>query len=298
MDAIRRYPFLAVAIPPIHRSIALLSLIVGIVLTAPGEPANAQRGLGARLRLRRLALEWQKRHPWTRFANGSWRKSLTTMETLKNGKWTVGKEELTTTLESVSRFSYRLRIQRVLTINGKRVSKKVQFKTHGIFDNNVMKLPEISTLDNKNLRVDNKRISSFGQRVLIKNNDGSTVKKFYWNDSVTPFPLRVETEQTSNKDSKVKLTQLREVMALQMPCTVNSKIISSVVVRTKEESHDNGKTITATSLEHLSRDVPGGTVALSLKLSKEDGKVYHRRTVKLLSYDGRRRVRRKMRNRK
>ena len=273
----------------------VLWCLIGILLV---NTSSSHAQILRRKRVRRAALGWQKHQPWARFDIGAWRKSRTTSQVFdKKGKLKSHVvEETTVTLTKRELLRYTLQYDRVTIVGGKKLVRKPKFAQIGIFGSQKEQVPDVTENNVTKVFVNGKKIDTNIRKIILRGTNQSTRFNVYWNKDLSVFPLRVESAISRNTDETIKSTRLREVVALDMPVSVNMKVISSVVYKTKEK---NGKSI-ATSVEQTSEFVPGGTISLSLKLLDENGQVSGRRSIQLLSYGGtvrenfrvRRRVRR------
>lgn len=223
------------------------------------------------------------RHPWGRFKLGAWALVRVVNETFDDKGMVVSTDmiETRTTLEKIEEDGVTLRLETAAWVSDKRVDAKPQMVKQCYHGGLCSKNVQVSVDPPINIVVDGNEIDCKVKTVVLTNGDIRTSIRTYYNDTVSPFVFKRESE-TTNLTKKSILSKLTiQVDALDMPCEILDQTRSAAHYRVVR-SQASG-TVT-TTLAYMSPQIPGGTIRHSSKQVDQKGRVVSRSILELTDF--------------
>ena len=240
----------------------------------------------------------RNRHPWGRFAIGSWKRVRVQIESLdENGQVTgTSTTETTTTLVDVDKDGYTLHIEVTIEVAGRRRSATPQIIKQGF--NGEPKGQQVSykIIGNGSVTIAGSIIPSEIRQTIVNGGNTRRVTTVHYSDRIAPFVLKLNTTITDLTKQETKYQTEVEVIAVAMPCKVLAEMMTTSHIKTIHKQ-PHGSEVT---LEVQSINVPGGVVSHSSKQMNDKGQVVRRSTLELLDFgigedqDDRRKSRRRV----
>ena len=220
-------------------------------------------------------------HPWARFPAGSWKSVRVTTETLDD-KGTVASVLLTetrTTLLSVERDGYSLRIESFVEIAGKRFASLPQIVKHGFYGETAGQPVTVKKLGDADVIIDGRNVKSELRQASYDADGERRVSTIHYSSTVPPYQLKRETT-TEGVPADKSTTTTVDTIALGLPQRVLGGIEEGAVVKTTRVS-PQGKKVT---LEVHCQNVPGGVVSHSATETDAANRTTRRSTLELIDY--------------
>ena len=223
------------------------------------------------------------RHPWGRFSPGAWSLVRVVNETFdENGAVaSTGMTETNTTLLKVEDDGVTLRFETSAWVSGKQVDAKPQVVKQCYHGGLCSKNVEVSQRPPVKIRVDGREIECKVESVNITEGELRTTIRTYYNDTVSPFVFKRESE-TVNLTNKTVLNELLiQVDAVDMPCEILDQIRSAAHLRVTQKHSSGAMT---TTLAYTSPEIPGGTIHHSSKQVDPKGRIVSRSILELMDF--------------
>ena len=220
-------------------------------------------------------------HPWARFPAGSWKSVRVTSETLDD-KGTVAAVLLTetkTTLLSVDRDGYSLRIESFVEIAGKRFASLPQIVKHGFYGETAGQPVTVKKLGDVEVTIDGQSVKSELRQASYEADGQRRVSTIHYSSTVPPYQLKRETTTEGLPEDQANLTTV-DTIALNLPQRVLGGIQAGAVVKTTRSSPQGTKV----TLEVHCENVPGGVVSHSASETDASGRTTRRSTLELIDY--------------
>jgi hypothetical protein len=140
---------------------------------------------------------------------------------------------------------------------------------------------KVSQLQPEIIEIDGKEIKCQVESVVIVDGDLRTSIRTYYNDTVSPFVFKRESEtfDLAQKNSLSKFSI--QVDALEMPCEILEEIRSAAHFRVVRKDDSGARTLT---LAYMSPEIPGGTIWHSSKQVDSKGQIVSRSILKLTDF--------------
>ena len=223
------------------------------------------------------------RHPWGRFSPGAWVLVSVVNETFDEKGAVVSKNEIETrtTLLKVERDGVTLQYETSALVSGKQIDANPQVVKQCYHGGICNKSVPVSTDPPVKIKVDGREIECKVESVKITDGDLRTSIRTYYNDTVSPFLFRRESETVSlaKKTSLSKLTIL--VDALDIPCEILDQIRSAAHYRVVEKQAGGA---VKTTLAYMSPEIPGGTIRQNSKQVDRKGHIVSRSILVLTDF--------------
>lgn len=223
------------------------------------------------------------RHPWGRFSPGAWSLVRVVNETFdENGAVaSTGMTETNTTLLKVEDDGVTLRFETSAWVSGKQIDAKPQVVKQCYHGGLCSKNVEVAQRPPVKIQVDGREIECKVESVNITEGDLRTAIRTYYNDTVSPFVFKRESE-TVNQTNKTVLNELMiQVDAVNMPCEILDQIRSAAHLRVTQK-HTSGAV--TTTLAYMSPEIPGGTIQHSSKQVDQKGRIISRSILELMDF--------------
>ena len=224
------------------------------------------------------------RHPWGRFSPGAWALVSVVNETFDEKGAVVSKNEIETrtTLLKVERDGVTLQYETSALVSGKQIDANPQVVKQCYHGGICNKSVQISAEPPAKIKVDGREIECKVESVkMMIDDDLRTSIRTYYNDTVSPFVFRRESETVSlaKKMPPSRLTIL--VDALDMPCEILDQIRSAAHYRVVEKQAGGA---VKTTLAYMSPEIPGGTIRHNSKQVDRKGHIVSRSILVLTDF--------------
>jgi hypothetical protein len=222
-----------------------------------------------------------EQHPWARFPVGSWKSVRVVSETLDENGTVAGviRTETRTTLLSVDREGYSLRIESTVEVAGKRFASQPQIVKHGYYGETVGQPVTVKKLGEAEVTIDGRTVSSELRQARYDADGEKRVSMIYYSSRISPYQLRRETTTEGLPEDQGSKTTV-ETVALNMPEKVLGEIRTGAVVKTTRKSPQGTKVTLEVQCDH----VPGGVVSHSASETDASGRTIRRSTLELIDY--------------
>jgi hypothetical protein len=223
----------------------------------------------------------REHHPWGSFPVGSWKRLLTTSETLddKGQVANITRTETRTILTAVDDAAYSLRSEVIIDVAGRRLAVNPQVAKHGYYGEPAGRPVTIKPLGEAPVTIDGRAIECEVRQVAVETEGGKLMSTLHYTSLVAPFVLRRESTLEGVPEEK-RTSSLVEVVALDLPQRVRGELKPAMYVKTTQKQPQGTKI----TLEVHCEDVPGGVVAHWASETDSAGKVIRRSTLELVDY--------------
>lgn len=222
-------------------------------------------------------------HAWARFVPGSWTRVRRLTEDLdaQGNVDTVRTTETTTTLIEVSDNSFKLQMDVVVEVAGKRFAAQPKIVHLGFSGQSFGEQVDIRRVGQDALHVGVKKVDCDVLETTVTGETKKIVSKIYYSKNTNPFVLKSDSSTLAADGVQVQGTARVETIAIDMPYKVLADIKSVTYVRTVQQHVAGGATHT---LEVYCAEIPGGVVAHTSKEVDGEGKAIRRSTLELMDY--------------
>jgi hypothetical protein len=223
-------------------------------------------------------------HAWARFTIGSWKKVRVFTETLddKGQVERASTSETKSTLVAVDEASFTLKVEVTVEVAGKRFVSQPTTITQGFLGEAAGQRVATESLGAGEVTICGQRYPTEVRRVTIHGDGVTRVSTIQVSDEVPPYTLRRETKTTSTDGKPDGGDSLVEVIAVDMPYRVFTKVKPTAFVKTVQ-TQSNGL-MTATVEVHCV-DIPGAVVTHSKIEYDAAGNIVRRSTLELIAYE-------------
>lgn len=224
----------------------------------------------------------RNRHPWGRFAIGSWKRVRVQSESLdENGQVTgTSTTETTTTLVDVDKDGYTLHIEVTIEVAGRRRPATPQIIKQGFNGEPKGQQVSFKKIGDGSVTIAGSIITSEIRQTIVNGGNTKRITTIHYSDKIAPFVLKLNTTITDLTKQESKYQTEVEVIAISMPCKVLAEMMTTSHVKTIHKQ-PNGSRVT---LEVQCINVPGGVVSHSSKETNAKGQVVRRSILELLDY--------------
>ncbi len=225
----------------------------------------------------------QLRHPWGRFKLGAWALVRVVNETFDDKGAVVSTDmiETRTTLVKIEEDGVTLRLETSAWVSGKQVDAKPQEVKQCYHGGLCIKNVQVSYNSPVKIAVDGSEIECKVESVKLTDGDIRTSIRTYYNDTVSPFVFKRESETTNLTKKSTLSTLTIQVDALNMPCEVLDQIRSAAHYRVVRKQASGAVT---TTLAYMSPEIPGSTIRHSSKQVDQKGRIVSRSILELTDF--------------
>ncbi len=193
----------------------------------------------------------------------------------------TGMTETRTTLLKVEADGVTLQFETSAWVSGKQIDAKPQVVKQCYHGGICSKKVGISKRPPVKIPIDGQEIECKVESVEIIDGDLRTAIRTYYNDTISPFVFKRESE-TVNLAKKTTLSQLSiQVDAVDMPCEILDQIRSAAHFRVVRKHSNGAATIT---LAYMSPAIPGGTIQHNSKQVDQKGRIVSRSILELTDF--------------
>ena len=223
-----------------------------------------------------------KLHPWGPFDPGTWKTVRVVTETLNEEGQVVSTSiaDTKTTLVDIDNDGVKLEIQTCMEVAGKRFEPDPQTVKQGFHGELLGSNLNLKEPKDGEVTIEDQKIPCKVQRLEFVATNAKTVTTVYYSTTMAPYILKRESITTDPEGKEVLSETSVEVVALNMPVTIQGEIKNGIYLETV---HKNANGV-VTTLTAVSPEVPGGVVSNSSKEIDKTGRLVRRGTLELTGY--------------
>ena len=231
------------------------------------------------------SISLQKRHPWATFTPGVWKTVRIVSESFdKDGKsLETSLTDVKSTLESLTDKGVELRVEVCLWLDGRRLDPQPQSVEQGYHGEvGLFETETIKELKSVELTIEGKAVPCKVLEVTLTEPEvkRARVVKIFYNDKVSPYLLRRESEIRDTEKKTVLSQTTMAVNSLDMPWESCGRLFSVAVARTAKVTPKDSMT----SITFLSPEVPGQVVYEATKEIDSEGKMIRRSVSRMTDF--------------
>ncbi len=225
-----------------------------------------------------------RHHSWARFPVGAWQRVRIVSQVLDETETVVNTSvaHVTKTLTEITARGVRLKIERMVELEGKSFSAPPQIVYQGFADEvEGEQVFAMKDLKPATLTLDGREFLCHVREIDLRAADHQRTVKIFYSNTRAPYVLRQETISQGTAAEQVEMYEsVLETIALDMPYPVLMKIKSTILMK-KHHRHPRGSD---TAWVVLDPEIPGGVVAQSAKKVNAQGQTVGRNLLQLTDH--------------